>query len=89
MPIFLEKSRKSRASQFSALGASPSHFSRFFQFLCKNTQESVKNSNFFFIFHVYISEMAKMRERRVKTKCKSLLFTPPFFEGFKIDPLII
>ncbi len=30
-----------------------------------------------------------MRETRVYETRKSLLFTPPFFEGFKIDPLII
>jgi len=61
----------------------------FFHFICKIARESVKNSNFFFIFHVYISEMATMREIRVNATRKSLLFTPPFFEGFKIDPLII
>ena len=87
--LFLRKNRHNDHTLICCKNPFSFPFLGFFHFFGKTAQEFVKNSNFFFIFHVYISEMAKMRKIRVRATRKSLLFTPPFFEGFKIDPLII
>jgi hypothetical protein len=48
-----------------------------------------KIRNFFITFRVYTSEMAKTREKSDVKRTETFLLTPPFFEGFHIDPLII
>lgn len=45
-------------------------------------------SNFFFRIRVYIYGMTNtMRKKREQIERNSLLFYPPFSEGFHIDPL--
>ena len=47
-----------------------------------------KFSNFLFRIRVYIYGMtSKMRKKREQIERNSLLFYPPFSEGFHIDPL--
>jgi hypothetical protein len=54
----------------------------------KIIKKMLKNSNFFPVSSVFIYGMRKSRNYERTQIRRFLLFTPSFYEGFTIDPLI-